>query len=91
MRRRGMVPTIDVGLVAQLRLGTVEVVPAIRAFQGSGVELTDGHMLRPDAVIAATGSATTQPNSSAPARLLTPPAERPHREPANFRPAHRRT
>jgi len=55
MRRRGSVPTIDVGLVAQLRLGTVDIVPAVRAFQGPGVELTDGRTLLPDAVIAATG------------------------------------
>ena len=55
MRRRGMVPTIDVGLVAQLRAGRVEVVPAVSSFQGADVQLSDGRLLRPDAVIAATG------------------------------------
>lgn len=55
MRRRGSVPTIDVGMVAQLRLGRVEIVPAVMAFDGSEVELADGRTLRPDAVIAATG------------------------------------
>lgn len=55
MRRRGNVPTIDVGLIAQLRRGTVEIVPAVSAFQGADVVLADGRMLRPDVVIAATG------------------------------------
>lgn len=55
MRRRGVVPTIDVGLVAQLRAGKVEVVPAVSRFQGADVQLSDGRLLRPDAVVAATG------------------------------------
>jgi putative flavoprotein involved in K+ transport len=55
MRRRGNVPTIDVGMVAQLRAGKVEVVPAVTGFQGAEVQLSDGRVLRPDAVIAATG------------------------------------
>lgn len=55
MRRRGNVPTIDVGMVAQLRAGRIEVVPALSGFHGVDVELSDGRSLRPDAVIAATG------------------------------------
>jgi cation diffusion facilitator CzcD-associated flavoprotein CzcO len=55
MRRRGRVPTIDVGMVAQLRVGKVEVVPPIRDFQGDEVRLSDGRVVRPVAVIAATG------------------------------------
>ena len=55
MRRRGNVPTIDVGMVAQLRAGKVEVVPAVTGFEGAHVQLSDGRVLQPDAVIAATG------------------------------------
>jgi putative flavoprotein involved in K+ transport len=55
MRRRGRVPTIDVGMVAQLRVGKVEVVQAVSGFQGDDVQLSDGRVLRPGAVIAATG------------------------------------
>ena len=55
MRRRGNVPTIDVGLLAQLRLGTVEMVSNLTAFQPGGVQLADGRVLRPDVIIAATG------------------------------------
>jgi len=55
MRRRGRVPTIDVGMVAQLRVGKVEVVPAVSEFDGDDVRLSDGRVLRPVAVIAATG------------------------------------
>lgn len=55
MRRRGSVPTIDVGLLAQLRLGTVEMVSNVAAFHSADVELADGRVLRPDMVVAATG------------------------------------
>jgi cation diffusion facilitator CzcD-associated flavoprotein CzcO len=55
MRRRGSVPTIDVGMVAQLRTGKVEVVAALSGFQGPDAQLSDGRLIRPDAVIAATG------------------------------------
>ena len=55
MRRRGNVPTIDVGMVEQLRAGRVEIVPALIGFQGADVQLSDGRLIRPDAVIAATG------------------------------------
>ncbi len=55
MRRRGNVPTIDVGMVDQLRAGRVEIVPALICFQGADVQVSDGRLLRPDAVIAATG------------------------------------
>ena len=55
MRRRGTVPTIDVGLIKQLKRGTVGVVHAVTAFDGATVELSDGQLLRPHTVIAATG------------------------------------
>lgn len=55
MRRGGSVPTIDVGLVEQLRAGRVSVVPGVHALDGAEVELVDGSRVCPDAVIAATG------------------------------------
>lgn len=55
MRRTDVVPTIDVGLVDQLRMGAVEIVPAVTGLDGSEVELSDGRRIRPGVIIAATG------------------------------------
>ncbi|MFI8961564.1 flavin-containing monooxygenase [Streptomyces sp. NPDC053493] len=52
---QGAVPVQDVGLVAAVRAGTVEPVPAVASFDGPDVVLADGTRLTPDAVIAATG------------------------------------
>jgi cation diffusion facilitator CzcD-associated flavoprotein CzcO len=57
-RATSVTPTIDVGLVAALRAGTVVPVAALDRFEGSEVILTDGTRLAPDAVIAATGYST---------------------------------
>ncbi len=51
----GTVPILDVGIVAAVRRGAVEVVAAVEAFEGAEVVLADGSRLAPDAVIAATG------------------------------------
>jgi putative flavoprotein involved in K+ transport len=53
--RTGTVPILDVGFVAAVRSGRVEVVPAVERFEGGAVTLADGSRLEPDAVIAATG------------------------------------
>lgn len=50
----GQIPLIDVGFLAQLKAGRIEVVPGIIAFEGGEV-ICDRHRLQPDAVIAATG------------------------------------
>lgn len=55
MVRDGVTPTIDVGLLAALRAGTVTVVPAVERFTRGAVELADGARVTPDVVIAATG------------------------------------
>jgi cation diffusion facilitator CzcD-associated flavoprotein CzcO len=58
MRATGVTPTIDVGLVKELRAGRVTPVAAVERFDDGAVVLTDGTRLTPDAVIAATGYTT---------------------------------
>lgn len=55
MRKTDVVPTIDVGMVEQLRAGNIEVVPAVTGYTATGVQLVDGSEIHPDVVIAATG------------------------------------
>ncbi|HEX2032173.1 MAG TPA: NAD(P)/FAD-dependent oxidoreductase [Actinomycetota bacterium] len=55
LREHDRVPILDIGLVRLLKRRQVQVVPAVRAFDGADVVLADGSRLRPDAVIAATG------------------------------------
>jgi putative flavoprotein involved in K+ transport len=56
-RATGVTPTIDVGLLEQLRAGRVTAVAAVERFAGAEVVLADGSRLSPDAVVAATGYA----------------------------------
>jgi putative flavoprotein involved in K+ transport len=46
---------IDAGFVRALKKRRIGIVPAVEAFDGPEVILSDGSSLRPDAVIAATG------------------------------------
>ena len=55
MIRDRQIPIIDVGLVAALRAGQVEVVAAVEGFDGPSVRLRGGAEIRPDVVVAATG------------------------------------
>ena len=55
MRKTDVVPTIDVGMVEQLRAGRIDVVPEVVGFTEVGVKLGDGSEIAPDLVIAATG------------------------------------
>lgn len=48
------IPLIDVGFLAQLKAGRIEVVPGVTGFEGADV-ICSGRRLSPDAVIAATG------------------------------------
>lgn len=57
-RATDAIPIIDVGLVAQLRAGRVEPVPAVESFERDKVVLADGSRIAPDVVIAATGYTT---------------------------------
>jgi cation diffusion facilitator CzcD-associated flavoprotein CzcO len=58
MRATGVTPTIDVGLVRELRAGRVAPVAALTRFDDGAAVLADGTRLVPDAVIAATGYST---------------------------------
>ena len=53
--RTGTIPILDVGFVAAVRDGRVEVVPGVEALEEDAVVLSGGLRIRPDAVIAATG------------------------------------
>jgi cation diffusion facilitator CzcD-associated flavoprotein CzcO len=53
--RTSVVPLIDVGLVAQLYAGRVQVVGAVQSLEGRCVVLSDGRELEVDVVVAATG------------------------------------
>jgi len=57
-RATGVTPTIDVGLIKELRAGRVTPVAAVEALDGNDVVLADGSRITPDAVIAATGYST---------------------------------
>ncbi|MFH8366141.1 flavin-containing monooxygenase [Streptomyces sp. NPDC018031] len=51
----GALPVQDTGLLAAVRAGRVEIVPAVESLDGEKVVLADGSRVCPDAVIAATG------------------------------------
>jgi putative flavoprotein involved in K+ transport len=51
----GTTPILDVGIVAAVRRGAVEIVAAVDGFDGPDVLLADGSRIAPGAVIAATG------------------------------------
>jgi putative flavoprotein involved in K+ transport len=53
--RTGTIPILDVGFVAAVRDGAVEVVRAVEGFAGDDVLLADGSRIQPEVVIAATG------------------------------------
>jgi len=55
MIRDGQIPILDVGLVAALRAGRLEVVPAVLGFDGPKVLLLGGDHIAPEVVVAATG------------------------------------
>ena len=46
---------LDVGTVARIKAGDIDVVPGIEAFTPSGVRLTNGGTCEVDAVVLATG------------------------------------
>jgi cation diffusion facilitator CzcD-associated flavoprotein CzcO len=58
MRATGVTPTIDVGLIEELRAGRITPVAALARFDGDTAVLADGTRLQPAAVIAATGYST---------------------------------
>ena len=53
--RDDVTPTIDVGLIDEVRAGRVAVVPSVESIDGPAVTLADGEALRPDTIVVATG------------------------------------
>jgi len=53
--KHGRTPVLDIGTVARIKAGDIEVVPAIDMFSESGVMLTNGATREVDAVVLATG------------------------------------
>jgi cation diffusion facilitator CzcD-associated flavoprotein CzcO len=51
----GRTPVLDIGTVARIKAGDIEVVAPVEAFTASGVTLRNGSHRRLDAVILATG------------------------------------
>ena len=55
-RREGKAPAIvDVEVIAAIKAGEIEIVPAVKSVDQAGVRLADGTMFQPDVIIAATG------------------------------------
>src|SRR5262249_21021746 len=55
LREWGDGRAVEVGVVAELKAGTVHAVAAVERFDGEDVVLADGQRLQPDAVVLATG------------------------------------
>jgi cation diffusion facilitator CzcD-associated flavoprotein CzcO len=55
LARDDIPPLLDVGLVDAVKTGTVSIVAAVESFEGQAVTLANGEVLRPDAVVVATG------------------------------------
>ncbi|MFE6160846.1 flavin-containing monooxygenase [Streptomyces sp. NPDC056486] len=53
--KEGAIPVQDVGLIDAVRKGRVEPVAAVESFEHGKITLTDGTLIAPEAVIAATG------------------------------------
>lgn len=52
---KGRTPVLDIGALARIRSGHIQVVPGIKRFFRGGAELVDGRRVAADAVILATG------------------------------------
>ncbi|XP_062187606.1 probable indole-3-pyruvate monooxygenase YUCCA9 [Phragmites australis] len=52
---RGRTPVLDIGALARIRSGEIEVVPGVKRLFCGGAELVDGRHIAADAVILATG------------------------------------
>lgn len=55
LKEDGTAISVDDGFVRALKAGRVSALPAISAFDGPNVTMTDGQTITPDVVIAATG------------------------------------
>lgn len=57
----GKTPVLDVGTLAKIKSGNIQVFPAIQCFREHGVEFVDGRIEDFDAVILATGYKSNVP------------------------------
>ncbi|XP_010441967.1 PREDICTED: probable indole-3-pyruvate monooxygenase YUCCA5 [Camelina sativa] len=58
----GKTPVLDIGAMEKIKSGEVEIVPGIRRFTRSQVELVDGQRLDLDVVVLATGYRSNVPS-----------------------------
>ncbi|CAH8323168.1 unnamed protein product [Eruca vesicaria subsp. sativa] len=58
----GKTPVLDIGAIEKIRSGAVDIVPGIKRFSRSHVELVDGQILDLDAVVLATGYRSNVPS-----------------------------
>ncbi|XP_057772249.1 probable indole-3-pyruvate monooxygenase YUCCA3 [Salvia miltiorrhiza] len=59
--REGKTPVLDIGTLARIRSGDINVVCGIKRFLEEGVELVNGEVLAVDSVIMATGYSSNVP------------------------------
>ncbi|KAG2260376.1 hypothetical protein Bca52824_079670 [Brassica carinata] len=60
--KTGKTPVLDIGTLEKIKSGDVGIVPAIKRFSRSHVELVDGQTLDVDAVVLATGYRSNVPS-----------------------------
>uniref|UniRef100_A0A7N0V812 Flavin-containing monooxygenase n=1 Tax=Kalanchoe fedtschenkoi TaxID=63787 RepID=A0A7N0V812_KALFE len=60
--KAGKTPVLDIGALAKIKAGGINVVPGIKKFSRHGVELVNGECLSLDAVILATGYRSNVPS-----------------------------
>ncbi|WZY78042.1 probable indole-3-pyruvate monooxygenase YUCCA5 isoform X1 [Brassica rapa] len=58
----GKTPVLDIGAMEKIKSGQVDIVPGIKRFSRSHVELVDGQILDLDAVVLATGYRSNVPS-----------------------------
>ncbi|HVV74435.1 MAG TPA: NAD(P)/FAD-dependent oxidoreductase [Mycobacteriales bacterium] len=53
--RDDQIPLVDMGFLAAVKAGRIEIVAAVNGFGGDTVRLSDGTSIKPEVVVAATG------------------------------------
>lgn len=59
---RGKTPVLDIGALQRIKSGDINVVPGIKRFNHSRVELVNGQNLEIDSVLLATGYSSNVPS-----------------------------
>ncbi|KAL7597299.1 probable indole-3-pyruvate monooxygenase YUCCA7 [Lactuca sativa] len=58
----GKTPVLDIGALQKIKSGKIQIVPGIKKFSSTGVELVNGENLEIDSVILATGYCSNVPS-----------------------------